>query len=191
LVNDIDALIGWLLEAPRGRCPVEDCGATALISAISRTEVTAVMHSRGPKELTVSEQQHLQAPGARTGHQRRGTLYAGSVPAAAVTAVLLPSRIPRTALRALGTDADGTAIGDDGVPLGRALAGLGVRREPLEVLATPGQRDAAGREQVIWSAARLWLDHPVALVTECFYQAFLDTYPAPWTLPHHRSRTAP
>ena len=189
-MNDIDALIGWLLEAPRGRCPVEDCGATALIAAISGTEVTAVMHSRGPKELTVSEQQHLQAPGAMAGHERRGTLYAGSVPAAAVTAVLLPSRIPSTALQSLGTDADGAALGDAGVPLGRALAGLGVRREPLEVLATPGQRDAARREQVIWSAARLWLDHPVALVTECFYQAFLDTYPGPWRVPHPRSRTA-
>ena len=190
-MNDIDALIGWLLEAPRGRYPVEDCGATALIAAISGTEVTAVMHSRGPKELTVSEQQHLQAPGVTAGHERRGTLYAGSVPAAAVTAVLLPRRIPSTALQSLSVDADGTALGDDGVPLGRALAGLGVRREPLEVLATPGQRDAAGREQVIWSAARLWLGRPVALVTECFYQAFLGTYPGPWTVPHPRSRTAP
>ena len=112
------------------------------------------------------------------------------MPAAAVTAVLLPSRIPRTTLQALGTDADGATIGDDVVPLGRALAGLGVRREPLEVLATPGQRDADGREQVIWSAARLWLGRPVALVTECFYQAFLGTYPGPWTVPHPRSRTA-
>ena len=41
-MNDVDALIGWLLEAPRGRCPVEDCGATALLSAISGAQVTAV-----------------------------------------------------------------------------------------------------------------------------------------------------
>ena len=113
------------------------------------------------------------------------------MPAAAVTAVLLPQRVPVTALRALGADADGTALGDSGVPLGRALAGLGVRREPLEALATPGQRDASGREQVIWSAARLWLDSPVAVVTECFYQGFLDAYPGPWTMPFLGTRTAP
>jgi hypothetical protein len=190
-VNDVDALIGWLLEAPRGRCPVEDCGATALLSAISGTQVTAVIHSRGPRQLTQPEQRQLQALGAAVGHERRGTLYAGSVPAAAVTAVLLPQRVPGTALRALGADADRAGLGDEGVPLGRALAGLGVRREPLEALATPGQRDAAGREQVIWSAARLWLGYPVALVTECVYQGFLDAYPGPWTVPFAGTRTAP
>ena len=105
-----------------------------------------------------------------------------------MTAVLLPCRIPRTALYLLGTGSGGTAPGG-GVPLGRALAGLGVRREPLEVLATPGQFDAAGREQVAWSAARLWLDAPVALVTESFYREFLDAFPGPWALPG--PRTAP
>jgi hypothetical protein len=181
-VNDVDALIGWLLEAPRGRCPVEDCGATALLSAISGTQVTAVIHSRGPRQLTQREQRQLQPLGTAVGYERRGTLYAGSVPAAAVTALLLPQRVPGTALQALG---------GEGAPLGRALAGLGVRREPLEALATPGQRDAAGREQVLWSAARLWLHYPVALVTECFYQGFLDAYPGPWTVPIPGQRAAP
>jgi hypothetical protein len=190
-VNEVDVLIGWLLETPRGHRPVEDCGATALLSAISGTQVTAVMHAHGPRRLSRQEQQLLQAPGTATGHERRGALYAGSVPAAAVTAVLLPHRVPSTALQALGTDADGAALGDEGVPLGRALAGLGVRREPLEALATPGQRDTAGREQVIWSAARLWLRSPVALVTECFYQEFLDAYPGPWTMSFPGTGTAP
>ena len=190
-MNDVDALIGWLLEAPRGRCPVEDCGATALLSAISGAQVTAVIHSRGPRQLTQPEQRQLQAPGTVIGHERRGTLYAGSVPAAAVTAVLLPQRVPGPVLHALGADAGGGALGGEGVPLGRALAGLGVRREPLEALATPGQRDAAGREQVLWSAARLWLGGPVALVTECFYQGLLDAYPGPWTVPIPGQRAAP
>jgi hypothetical protein len=190
-VNDVDALIGWLMEAPRDGCPVEDYGATALLSAISGTQVTAAMHSCGPKQLTRQEQQLLEAPGATTGHERRGTLNASGVPAAAVTAVLLPQRIPVTALRALGADADGAKRGDAAIPLGRALAGLGVRREPLEALATPGQRDASGREQVIWSAARLWLGRPVAVVTECFYQGFLDAYPGPWTMPFRATRTSP
>ncbi len=133
----------------------------------------------------------MHAPGATAGHERRGTLCAGGVPAAAITAVLLPHRVPAAALRALGTDEHGAEAGGGGVPLGRALAGLGVRREPLTVLATPGQRDAGGREQVLWSAARLWLGSPVALVTECFYREFLDAYPGPWTGPCTRRRAAP
>ena len=117
-------------------------------------------------------------------------LSAGGVPAAAVTAVLLPQRVPTTALRLLGADTGEFSLGDARLPLGRALAGLGVRREPLEALATPGQRDAFGREQVIWSAARLWLDSPIAMVTECFYREFLDAYPGPWTVPFPGARMA-
>ncbi len=41
-MNDIGALIAWLLEAPRG-CPVEEGGATAAFTAISGAPVTAVM----------------------------------------------------------------------------------------------------------------------------------------------------
>ena len=100
-MSDVDAIIGWLLEAPRGRQLVEDCGATTLLAAISGTQITAVMHSRGSRELTAGEQQQLRVPGAAAGHERHGTLYAGSVPAAAVTAVLVPYRIPRTALHVL------------------------------------------------------------------------------------------
>lgn len=189
-MSDVDAIIGWLLEAPHGQRLVENCGATTMLAAISGTEITAVMHSRGSRELTAGEQQQLQVPGAAAGHERHGTLYAGSVPAAAVTAVLVPCRIPRTALHVLGADSDGTTLGS-GVPLGRALAGLGVRREPLEVLATPGQLDAAGREQVVWSAARLWLGAPIALVTERFFKEFLDAFPGPWGLPRPGPWTAP
>jgi hypothetical protein len=119
--------------------------------------------------------------GVTTGHERRGVLYAGSVPAAATTAILLPHRIPAAALQAIGAGSGGGAPAGAGVPLGRALAGLGVRREPLEVLPTPGQRDASGKEQVIWSAARLWLGCPIAVVTELVYKEFLNAYPGPWT----------
>ena len=178
-MSDVDALAAWLLETPRG-CPVEDCGATAVVSAIAGAEVTAVMGSRGLRELTQREQRQLQTLGATIGYERRGTLYAGGVPAAAVTAVLLPGRVPAAALRELGTDVTGAELPESGMPLGRALAGLGVRREPLEVLATPDRRDADGRDQVLRSFARLWLGCPVALVTERFYGGFLDAYPGPW-----------
>ena len=84
---------------------------------------------------------------------------------------------PPPSWQALGIDPGGAALAADAVPLGRALAGLRVRREPLEVLPTPGQRDASGKEQVIWSAARLWLGGPIAIVTERIYQEFLDRLP--------------
>jgi hypothetical protein len=112
--------------------------------------------------------------------------------AAEVTSTILPWRLPASTRRELGIPAPGEpAPPRSDVPLGKALAGLGVRREPLEALATPGQRDAAGREQVLWSAARLWLGSPVAFVTECFYQGFLDAYPGPWTVPIPGQQTAP
>jgi hypothetical protein len=179
-VNDIGALMAWLLAAPRSR-PVEQCGATAAFAAISGTDIAAVMHWRGTRELTAREQYLLQPLGATTGHERLGTLYAGPVRAAATTAILLPHRIPAAVREALGIGGRpaGTAAPD--VPLGRALDGLYVRREPLDVQPTPGQRDAAGREQVICSTARLWLGcYPIAIVTERVYREFLVAYPGPW-----------
>jgi hypothetical protein len=178
-VSDIDALIARLLAEQHGR-PVEDCGATAAFAAISGAEVTAVMASRGPRELTQREQQQLQSLGVTTGYERRGTLYAGGVPAAATTAVLLPRRIPEAARQALGIGPGGEPLPAPDLPLGRALAGLGVRREPLDVTPTSGQRDALGNDLVICSSARLWLGGPIAVVTERVYREFLTAYPGPW-----------
>lgn len=176
-MNSAGALITWLLAAPRTG-PVEDSGATAALEAIAGTGITAVMRSRCTRDLTTCEQYRLQALGATAGHERRGMLYAGAVPAAATTAVLLPHRVPAAARDLLGITERGTilAVACD-VPLGRALRGLGVRREPLALELTPGQLDADGDEQVIRSTARLWLGGPVALVTEHFYAKFLGTFP--------------
>jgi hypothetical protein len=180
-VSDIGTLIAWLLAAPR-HSPVEACGATAAFAAISGTEIAAVTHARGTRELTQREQQLLQALGATTGHERSGTLYAGNVPAAATTAILLPHRVPATVRATLGIGPPGDMLPMvPGVPLGRALGGLGVRREPLEVVPTPGERDADGAELVISSAARLWLGGPIAIVTERVYREFLACFPGPWT----------
>jgi hypothetical protein len=176
-VNGVSALIERLLVAPQG-APVEQAGATAVFAAISGCAVDAVMQSRGPRALTQREQQLLQSMGATTGHERRGTLYAGNVPAAATTAVLLAQRVPAAVRATLGIGPDGEALpGIAGVPLGRALSGLGARREPLDVVATPGEHDAVGHELVLRSAARLWLDRPIAIVTERVYREFLDAFP--------------
>jgi hypothetical protein len=179
-VNDTGALVAWLLSARDSH--VEVSGATAAFAAISGTEIAAVMHSRGPRELTQREQQLLQSLGATTGHERCGMLYAGNVPAAATTAVLLPRRLPAPVRATLGIGPDGDTLPEvHGVPLSRALSGLGARREPLEVEPTPGQRDAAGNELVVSSAARLWLGSPIAIVTERVYREFLAAFPRPRT----------
>jgi hypothetical protein len=178
-MNDADALIAWLLARPEG--PVEDNGATAAFTAISGGEITAVMRSRRVRELTAREQYLLQALGATTGHERRGVLYAGTVPAAATTAILLPRRIPASVREVLGIAESGAVLpAASEVPLGRALRGLGVRREPLDVHLTPGRRDTHGDEQVIRATARLWLGAPIAVVTEQVYLGLLTAFPGPW-----------
>jgi hypothetical protein len=176
-VNGASALITWLLAAPQGT-PIERSGATAMFAAISGCAIDAVMQTRGPRSLTQREQQLLQSTGATTGHERRGTLYAGNVLAAATTAVLVPQRLPAGVRATLGIGPDGEALpGIAGVPLGRALSGLGVRREPLDVVATPGEHDTAGYELILRSAARLWLDRPIGIVTERVYAEFLHAFP--------------
>ena len=177
-MSNVTALIAWLRAAPPD-VPIEQTGATAMLAAISGHPVSAVMQSRGPRELTQRERRLLQSNDTITGHERRGALYAGTIPAAATTAVLLPSRLPAAVRATLGIGPDGEAFpGAGNVPLGRALSGLGARREPLRVKCTPGDRDGAGRELVLRSAARLWLGHPVGIVTERVYREFLDAFPA-------------
>jgi hypothetical protein len=175
-VREVKALIDRLLAVPQG-VPVEESGATALFAAISGHDVYAVMGLRGPRNLSQREQRLLQSTGRATGHERSGALYAGDVPVAATTAVLLPDRVPPAVRATLGIGPDGEALpGVAGVPLGRALTGLGVRRESLEVVPTSGARDAGGRELVIRSVARLWLGLPIAIVTERVYGQFLDAF---------------
>jgi hypothetical protein len=177
-MNDAGAFLAWLLASPPG--PVEDHGATAAFSAISGCEITAVMRSKRLRRLATGEKYLLQALGAATGHERRGVLYAGTVPAAATTAIVLPHRLPAYVREVLGIAESGAVLPAPAeVPLGRALSGLGVRRELLDARLTPGTRDPAGDEQVIYCAARLWLGAPIAVVTERIYRSFLATFPAP------------
>jgi hypothetical protein len=183
-MTDAEALIIWLTASPAGR-PVEDLGATAIFAAISGTDIAAVMRSRRVRRLTARERDLLRAAGALAGHERRGVLYAGLIPAASTSAVILPRRIPASVRNVLGIAASGAVLpAADEVPLGRALRGLGVRREPVRARLTPGRRDAEGNEQVICSTARLWLAGvPIAIVTERVHSSFLAAFPRPWGSP--------
>jgi chorismate-pyruvate lyase len=180
-MTDAEALAAWLLARQPGR-PVEECGATAIFTAICGQIITADIQSRRVRPPTAREQRLLQAPGAPAVHERRGTLQAASgMPVAEITAVVLPSRLPGSIADLLGITGSGAALTAAAeVPLGRALRGLGVRREPLQARRTPGASDAAGQEQVIYSASRLWLGGPVAVVTERVYRSFLAAFPRPW-----------
>jgi hypothetical protein len=185
-MSDADVLLS-LLTAPRPGGAVEDCGATAVFSAIARTEITAVMRSRRACTLTGLQRELLRADGAAAGHERRGVLYAGpGIAVAATTAVLVPARIPARVRAMIGAGADGSVRpAEADMPLGRALAGYRVRREQLEAFLAPGRDGGGGGNQVvIASAARLWIGAaPVALVTEHVLAGFLAAFPGPWDRP--------
>jgi hypothetical protein len=180
-MTDAEALAAWLLVSQPGR-PVEECGATAIFAAICDRTITADIQSRRVRPPTAREQWLLHAPGAAAVHERCGILRAApGMQVAEITAVLLPARLPGSAADLLGITGSGAAPSAPAeVPLGRALRGLGVRREPLQARRTPGVSDAAGQEQVIYSASRLWLGGPVAVVTERVYRSFLAAFPGPW-----------
>jgi hypothetical protein len=184
-MSDAAELQAWLMDSRPGT-PVEDSGATAVFSRITGAEITAVMRSRRQRRLTRRQQALLLAAGITAGHERRGVLYAGpAVPVAATTAVLVPARIPPRVRAMLGIGTDGTVVpAEADMPLGRALAGSGARREPLEARLAAGDRSADGDRVVIRSAARIWLGTtPVALVTEHVLASFLEAFPGPWDRP--------
>ena len=81
----------------------------------------------------------------------------------------MPGRLPASARTALGIPGpDEPTPPPTDVPLGKALAGLGVRREPLgaRLVHDDSARIPGGRVSVT-SSARMWLaDVPVALASE-------------------------
>jgi hypothetical protein len=178
-----------LLLSRRSAAAVEHGGATALFELLAGRDaspVTADIRLRRARPLTRTERRRLHAPAGTSGHERLGTLRTRTgLAVAQISAVIMPGRLPPATRAALGIALSGAPLpAPHGEPLGRALRGLGVTREPLLVRLTPGARDAAGAEQVLYSAARLWLGAPVALVTERVYLSFLEALPGrPGTAP--------
>lgn len=181
-MSDARVLLAWLMGSTPGSS-VEHCGATAVFSRIAGAEVSAVMRTRRACQLTDRQQVLLRSLSTAAGHERLGVLYAGpGIPVAATTAVLVPARIPARVRAMLGVGLDGAVLpAEADTPLGRALAGFGVRREQMEARLTPGDHDGDGNPVMIRSAARLWLGHtPVALVSEHVLASFLAEFPGPW-----------
>jgi hypothetical protein len=171
------AVAGWLMSAPHGRA-AEDCGTASMLASICGTQLTTAVLITRTRPLNDIHQVLLQS-GTASAHERRSLLLAGTTPAAATTAIILPSRLPAQARARLGITADGQPAAPCAgtVPLSQALAWLGARREPLHSALTPGRVDPDGAGQAICSVARLWLGAPVALIVTRVYAGFLDTYP--------------
>ena len=108
--------------------------ATILFEELAGEEVRIELAGCADRPLTPAECRDLRiSPGAR-GYERTGTLRTvnSGLVAAEVSSVVVPGRLPASARTALGIPGpDEPAPPPSDVPLGKALAGLGVRREPL------------------------------------------------------------
>jgi hypothetical protein len=144
--------------------------ATILFEELAGEEVRIELTSCADRALTPAECRDLRvSPGGR-GHERRGTLrtVSSGLVAAEVSSVVVPGRLPASARTALGIPGAGEpAPPSSDVPLGKALAGLGVRREPLGARLVRDSTRIPGGRVSVRSSARMWLaDLPVALASE-------------------------
>jgi hypothetical protein len=141
--------------------------ATLLFEELVGERIHIELADRADRVLTAAESLELHASPDTIGHYRAGRLRAvtSGLVAADVRSTVLPWRLPEATRRELGIPEPGEpALPRTDVPLGKALAGLGVRREPLGAhLVRNGASDAIAVE----SSARMWLgDLPVALASE-------------------------
>jgi hypothetical protein len=141
--------------------------ATLLFEELAGERIHIELAGRTDRALTAAECLELHASPDTIGHHRTGRLraIASGLVAAEVTSTVLPWRLPASTRAELGIPAPGEpALPRSDVPLGKALAGLGVRREPLGArLVRSGSSDNIAVE----SSARMWLGNlPVALASE-------------------------
>jgi hypothetical protein len=144
--------------------------ATALFEELAGEQVRIELVGRADRPLTAAECLELRASPGTHGHQRTGTLctVSSGLVAAEVSSVIVPARLPASALRALGIPGpDDPAPPPSAIPLGKALAGLGVHREPLGARLLRDSARIPGSRVLVESSARMWLDGaPVALASE-------------------------
>jgi hypothetical protein len=144
--------------------------ATLLFEELAGEQIRIELAGRVDRPLTAAECHELHVSPQAFGHHRTGRLRAAGsgLVAAEVFSVVIPWRLPASARTALGIPTPGERMPPpSAIPLGKALADLGVRREPLgaRLLRDPAA-DACGHIAVE-SSARMWLgDVPVALASE-------------------------
>jgi hypothetical protein len=150
--------------------------ATLLFEELAGEQVRIELTGCADRELSDAECHGLQLGSGACGHQRTGdlrTLDSGLV-AAKVHSVVVPDRLPASARRALGIPGTNEPTpAPTGTPLGKVLAGLGVRREPLGARLVRDGAGISGSGVSVESSARMWLgDVPVALAGERVTAAF-------------------
>jgi hypothetical protein len=144
--------------------------ATALFEELAGEQIRIELTGRADRPLTAAECVELRASLGTLGHQRTGTLctVSSGLIAAEVTSVVIPDRLPASALKALGIPGpDDPAPLPSAIPLGKVLAALGVHREPLGARLLRDSTRIPGSRVFVESSARMWLDGvPVALASE-------------------------
>jgi hypothetical protein len=148
--------------------------ATLLFEELAREQIRIELAGRADRPLTAAECHELHVSPQAIGHHRTGRLRGvdSRLVAAEVSSVVVSWRLPAPARMALGIPCPGEPTPPpSALPLGKALAGLGVRREPLGARlvrdAAGGVGGAASGGICVESSARMWLgDVPVALASE-------------------------
>ena len=144
--------------------------ATVLFEELAGEQVRIDLTGHADRQLTEAECRGLQVDLGAYGHLRTGTLRTvrSGLVAADVHSVVVPDRLPAAARRALGIPtAVDPAPPPSGIPLGKVLASLGVRREPLGARLVRDGPGVSGSRVSVESSARMWLgDVPVALAGE-------------------------
>jgi hypothetical protein len=163
--------------------PIEK-GATALFETIADGKLTASVLICPAARVAPDEKKLLRVRDGERMHVRAGVLLCpGGVPVAQVTTLVVNDRIPHCARASLGVTRTGRLMPAPGsTPLGRALRGLGIRREQCEAVITPGCIDTSGARLAVRSTALLRTSDgtPLAWVIERIYARFLEAFPPPW-----------
>ena len=145
--------------------------ATILFEQLTGEQVRIELTGSADRPLTPAECRDLCISSGAGGYERTGSLrtVSSGLVVAEVSSLVVPGRLPASARTALGMPGpEEPAPPPSDVPLGKALAGYGVRREPLgaRLVHDDGARIPGGRVSVT-SSARMWLaDVPVALASE-------------------------
>jgi hypothetical protein len=144
--------------------------ATALFEVLAGEQIRIELACRADRPLTSAECIELRARPGALGHQRTGILRTvkSGMMAAEVSSVVVPDRLPPSARRTLGIPGpEDPAPPFTEIPLGKALAGLAVHREPLGARMVCDGAGLSGGCVSVESWARMWLDSlPVALASE-------------------------
>jgi hypothetical protein len=144
--------------------------ATALFEMLAGEQIRIELTGRADRTLTSAECLELRASPGTRGHYRTGTLrtVSSGLVAAEVSSLVVPARLPSSALRALGIPGPDNPVPlPSAAPLGKVLAGLGVHREPLGARLLRDSARVPGSRACVESSARMWVDGtPVALASE-------------------------